>query len=433
MKKQSIWYEHVSLPEFPKLEKNLSTDIVVIGGGLAGILTSYYLTKEGFHVILLEKDRIGRGKTGNSTGVISLEHDVLYQDLVKEEGFSAAKSYLKENLSAIKAYQELARQYDFDLEERPLYLYATEKDEIIKKEVKVLNDLGISAKEVDKIELPFPVKKAAYIPGQFQMNPLKLIAALAPKLEIYEHSMVTRWKGHQVFVGPYRVSAKKIIVATHFPFINRVGLYFAKMYQKRSFVVALNTHRNLKGSYLNIEEKNFYFRDYKGYLIIGGNDRKTGTCGPTFQNLIDYGKKHEPNAKLEYLWANQDCVTLDQIPYIGIYSRLFPDVFVITGMNLWGMTQSMIAAHLMKDILLGKKKSKESIYSPHRGMISLQLFKNLGNFIRHLFTFHSKRCSHMGCALRWNETEKSWDCPCHGSRFSIEKEVIDNPAMRKIK
>ncbi len=433
MKKgKSLWVDTTTLPSFPTLEENLKTDVVIIGGGLCGILCAYYLQQVGKKVIVLEKNKIGMGITKNTTAVITAQHDVLYAKRIKKDGFAKAKQYLEANLLAVEEYRKLSKRFNFDFEEKDSYLYSTKDITPLEEEVKALQALGVDAKLVDEIPLPFMIKKALKFPRQAQMNALKLINQLAKELSIYEHTNVINIKQNKVYTDKHFIETSHIIVTTHYPFLKRWGMYPVKLFQRRSYVVAIKNSNNIKGTYTNLEKAGFYFRNYQDYLLIGGNDEKTGVYQKQYENLVAFCQKYYPNNPIAYMWANQDCVTLDDTPYIGLYSHFNKHIYVATGFNLWGMTQSMISAMLLKDFITKQKNKYQSLYRPHRPIINKKLFLHMKSFFKNVVKPLKPRCTHLGCSLVWNEVEETWDCPCHGSRFTKEGKVIDNPATKNL-
>lgn len=200
------------------------------------------------------------------------------------------------------------------------------------------------------------------------------------------------------------------------------------MYQHRSYVIALENAPNVKGMYVDEAQKGMSFRNYENLLLIGGGDHRTGKKGGAFGELEDFAKRYYPKSQIKYRWATQDCMTLDSIPYIGRYSANTTDLYVSTGFNKWGMTSAMVSAMLLCDIVQGKENQYEQVFSPSRTILRPQLAANAFEAVVNLLTPTLKRCPHMGCALKWNKIEHSWDCPCHGSRFSEDGKLIDNPA-----
>ena len=288
--------------------------------------------------------------------------------------------------------------------------------------------IGYNAEFTNNIPLPIRIDGAVVFKNQAQFNPLKFISAISENLNIYENTKINEIRGSIALCDNGRIEAEKIIVATHFPFINKHGSYFLKMYQHRSYVIALKNADNIDGMYVDENDTGFSFRNYKDYLLIGGGSHRTGKDGGNWKVLEDFAKKHYPKATIEYRFATQDCMTLDSVPYIGQYSKNTPDFFVATGFNKWGMTTSMVAAKILSDLVTGNENKYASLFNPSRSILHPQLFANTFHSVCNLITPTSPRCPHMGCALKWNKTEHSWDCPCHGSRFSDSGELLDNPA-----
>ena len=201
-----------------------------------------------------------------------------------------------------------------------------------------------------------------------------------------------------------------------------------KLYQHRSYCLALENVPPLRGMYVDESETGLSFRMNGDLLILGGGSHRTGKQGGNWAELEAFAAKHYPNARIRCRWATQDCMTLDGIPYIGPYSRRTPDLYVATGFNKWGMTSSMVAANILTDLVCGRDNPYEKVFSPSRSILHPQLAVNGFEAVANLLSFSKKRCPHMGCALKWNPQEHSWDCPCHGSRFEEDGKRIDNPA-----
>ena len=244
--------------------------------------------------------------------------------------------------------------------------------------------------------------------------------------------MVRELKGTTAITDRGRIKADKIIVCTHFPFINKHGSYFMKLYQDRSYVIALENAPKPDGMYVDENDKGVSLRDCGDLLLLGGGGHRTGRRGGAWRELEDFAARNYPDAKVKYRWAAQDCMSLDSVPYIGRYSARTPDIYVATGFNKWGMTSSMVSAMLLTDMLKGRENPYAPVFSPSRTMLHPQLAANALEAAVNLLTPTAKRCPHMGCALKWNSEEHTWDCPCHGSRFTESGRLIDNPATGDI-
>lgn len=428
-----LWQDTVELPHFPRLTQDAQTDVLILGGGLAGVLCAWRLHRAGIPCLLCEGETVGCGTTGGTTAVVSAQHDTLYADLIKQKGEAAARGYLEANLEAVEEYAALAREYDFDFERAPSYMYARQDGAWMDRELAALERLGYHARKVEKVPLPFSTAGAVCFPNQGQMHPLKLLRALLPGLNIAEHTRIDRVEGTTAFFGEHKIQAKKILVATHFPIVNTHGFYFAKLYQRRSYVIALEHPGVLAGTYVGRGAEDFYFRRYGKLLLVGGGEHRTGQRGGSFQVLRRFAKEYVPEAPERYAWATQDCMSLDGVPYIGPYSPELPNVFVASGFNEWGMTTSMVASRLLCDLVQGKENPLSQVFSPSRSVLHPQLFRNLGATALHLLKPTPKRCPHLGCALQWNPVEHTWDCPCHGSRFDEGGKLLNNPATGDLK
>ena len=170
------------------------------------------------------------------------------------------------------------------------------------------------------------------------------------------------------------------------------------------------------------------FRNQKDYLLIGGGGHRTGKRGGSWQELRSFGAKYYSGCTEDFSWAAQDCIPIDDVPYIGRYSKHIGDCFVATGFQKWGVSTSMAAAMILRDLVMEKQNEYAQLFSPSRNMLKPRLFMNLWESASNLLSFSKKRCPHLGCALKWNGAEHSWDCPCHGSRFDAQGHVLDNPA-----
>ena len=205
-----------------------------------------------------------------------------------------------------------------------------------------------------------------------------------------------------------------------------------KLYQHRSYVSAFKDAGNIDGMYVDEDDNGMSFRSYNGLLLMGGGGHRTGKKGGTWDEINSFAKKYYPNATLQYEWATQDCMSLDRVPYIGQYSKNTPDMYVATGFNKWGMSSSMVAAMIILDMIRGRENAVSEVFSPSRSILKPQLAINGFEATINLLTPTTRRCPHLGCALKWNKAEHTWDCPCHGSRFQENGELIDNPSTGSI-
>lgn len=429
----SVWSETADLPGFEPLNNEINTDVLIIGGGMAGMLCAYMLGQSGVDCVLTEADTICSGITKNTTAKITSQHGFIYDKLIHEFDLERARMYLEANEAALEKYRNLCQNINCDFEAKDAFVYSLDDQKKAESELAALDRIGFHAEFCKELPPPFSVAGAVKFKNQAQFHPLKFISAIAQGLNIYEHTVVRELLDHTAVTDHGKITAEKIIVTTHFPFINKHGSYFLKMYQHRSYVIALENAPDVGGMYVDEAEKGMSFRNYDHMLLIGGGDHRTGKQGGNWQELADFAKRHYPGANEKYRWATQDCMTLDGVPYIGHYSKNTPDFYVATGFNKWGMTSSMVSAMILTDMVMGKENPYTPVFSPSRTILRPQLAANTFAAVANLLTVSKKRCPHMGCALKWNPQEHSWDCPCHGSRFTEAGKLIDNPATGDLK
>lgn len=430
--KNSLWADW-KMPEFPPLDRDIETDVLIVGGGLAGILCAARLRQEGADYALIEADRICRGVTRNTTAKITSQHGLIYQKLLREFGPEAARTYWEANENALAEYRRLSQEIDCDFNEKDAYVYALDSMEDLERELAALRQAGIPGEFVRDLDLPFQTAGAIRFRNQAQFHPLKFAAAISKDLRIYERTAAKEFAGNTGLTDRWRIKAKKIIIATHFPILNKHGSYFLKLYQHRSYVLALEGAGNVDGMYLDASGNGLSLRNYGNLLLLGGGSHRTGKPGGGWAELEQFACLHFPGAKEKYRWATQDCMTLDGVPYIGQYSKNTPDLYVATGFNKWGMTSSMVAAQILADLVQGGENPYAWVFSPSRSILHPQLFANGAETVVNLLTPTRPRCPHLGCALKWNPQEHSWDCPCHGSRFEKGGKLLDNPATGDLK
>ncbi len=428
----SVWKNVSKLPEFDRLERDVNTDVLIIGGGLAGLLCAYRLKQEGIDCLLAERRRICGGVTGNTTAKITSQHGLIYDKLIREFNVEKAALYLRANEEALQNYRGLCSKIDCDFETKDNYVYSLDDSAALDREIAALGRIGCQAQRVNSVPLPFHVAGAVKFENQAQFNPLAFAADIAKGLKIYENTDVRQVKDGVALTGQARISARSIIVAAHFPFINKHGAYFIKMYQHRSYVIALEQVPQIDGMYVDDALTGLSFRNYKDMLLIGGGDHRTGKPGGGWEELRSFAAENYPGASERYHWAAQDCMTLDGAAYIGRYSPNTENLYVATGFNKWGMTTSMAAAMLLSDMIQGKSNPYQDVFSPSRSVLRPQLAANAVHALAGLLAPSAKRCPHMGCALKWNPIERTWDCPCHGSRFGEDGRLIDDPATADI-
>lgn len=415
--------------------RELHTDVLVIGGGLCGILTAYRLRQNGVACMVAEAEYPGFGTTGRTTAKVTAQHGAKFQKLIDTVGLDAAGQYLRINQAAVEEYAALCRDIDCDFEEKDAYLFALQEQEYqaLETEQRALERLRFRSDFVQDVGLPFFKAAGIRFEKQAQLHPLKLLHALCRELEILPFTRVRDIKDGAAISENTIIHAKLFVVATHFPFIDRHGFYFLKMYQQRSYVIAAKSEYPLDGMYLAARPNGISLRRYGDYLLVGGGGHRTGKKGEGWRAPEIFLKRLPIPAKPCYYWAAQDCMTLDTMPYIGPYAKSTPDILVATGFEKWGMTGSMAASMLLCDRVMGKDNEYSETFSPSRRILHPGLAVNAGEAVLHLLAPVGHRCTHMGCALHWNRQEHSWDCPCHGSRYTPTGNILDGPTTKKRK
>lgn len=438
----SIWTMTTDIKEREPLKKNLSVNTVVIGAGIAGVLTAYFLNQMGIEAVVLEGAHLFSGQTKNTTAKITLQHGMIYHKLIDKVGEQQAKLYVEANRSAIGQYRKIIEEQNIDCQFRncSAYLYTMKDEEALHKEKEAAKSLGICAEYTDKTELPFQVKGALCYYDQAVFHPLLFLQKMAEGLTVYENTRVLSVEEHEVIMKDYRIKAKNIVFATHYPFINVPGFYFLRMHQERSYVLALQNTKQMDHIYYGIDEEGLSFRKSGDILLLGGGSHRTGENkgGGKYRDLRLAAEKMFPMSREVARWSAQDCMPVDDIPYIGRYSAEYPYWYVATGFRKWGMSSSMVAAMVIRDLIAEGKSRFEEVFTPQRlnlqasaGKLAEEGIESAKGLGKGLFTA-TPRCPHMGCALEWNPDELSWDCPCHGSRFDSNGKLIDNPAQEDL-
>ena len=475
---KSLWSESCNFRKREALNKDIKTDILVIGAGIAGILTAYMLKQKGREVVVIDAAEIASGNTKNTTAKITSQHDLIYSKLITEFGEEKARQYAKANELAIKKYKEIIedKRIECNFEEKSAYVYSLNEVEVLKEEKEAAKKLGIDAEFVQEANLPFKINGAVKFNNQAQFNPLKFLKDISNELVIYKNTRALEIKENLVVTSGGNITAENIVVATHYPIMNAPGYYFMKMHQERSYVLALENKSEIDGMYIDLNKEGYSFRTYNNLLLLGGISHRTGENeeGGSYDELRKVAKRLYPKAKEKYHWSAQDCMTIDGIPYIGRYSSETPNIYVATGFNKWGMTSSMVSAMIISDMILEKENDFSEIFSPRRFDLSLSinniandLIETAKNFIaqkvyipsseiEHIKNGHggiieyngekvgvyknkegkeffvSTKCTHLGCQLSWNADELTWDCPCHGSRFDYKGRLIGSPATKDL-
>ncbi|ADK16402.1 MULTISPECIES: FAD-dependent oxidoreductase [Clostridium] len=491
---ESYWIDSTSKTNYPSLKEDIQVDIAIIGGGIAGITCAFLLKKEGFKVAVLEADNIANGTSGHTTAKITSQHHLIYDKLINEFGMEKARQYAEANEISIRFIENLVKEYNIDCDYKhvPAYMYTQDKNYVksLEKEVKAAQSLGLKAEYLDNIPLPLPIEGAVYFKDQAEFHPKKYLLSLADKIPgngsyIFEKTTIIDVESEAPCIllsrNGKKVTSSKLIIASHFPCYDNLGLYFTRLKPDRSYVLALKIKEKFpEGTFINAESPGRSLRSQtdngKEIVLIGGEGHKTAHGENTinhYNNLKCFSENIFSVEKILYQWSTQDYITLDGVPYIGKLTSSSKNIYVATGFGKWGMTNSTAAAVLLKDLIMNHDNPWEQIYNPSRS-ITLNSTKNF--FVENfdvakqllegklsyasselkfkkgegkVFTFNGNKygaykdedgithivditCTHIGCELVWNDAEKTWDCPCHGSRFSYEGDVVEGPAHRRL-
>ena len=489
---RSLWFETEKTAKFKSLDNNIETDVCIIGAGIFGLTSAYYLSKKGLNTVIIDRNEIAHGVTGHTTAKITSQHGLIYKYLIDSFGLEMAKQYLEANEEAIKNIETIIKneQIDCDFEKQNSYVYTTNENEIvdIKNEITALHSLGFESEFTTQTSLSFEIKGAIKFSNQAQFNPIKYSNGLSQKIienngKIYTnttiYSIEKDTECYLINTEKNTIKAKYVILATHYPFIDRAGYYFLKMYQSTSYTIAVDTHeKNLDEMYINPKPPIYSYRtakfNDKNLLLVTGSDYKTGTkqdLKASYKNLENEVKKYYPKSEILFRWNTEDCISLDKIPYIGEFSKLMPNIYVGTGFNKWGMTSSNVASKIITDMILGKQNKYEDVFKSTRlepmknheelkNMLSetaksfvikkLEVPKqeniNLETDSSTIIEINGEKigiykdtngkifpvkviCSHLGCLLSWNNLDKTWDCPCHGSRYDYMGNLLYGPGV----
>lgn len=490
-----FWRE-ISFTPYQNLSDDISFDVCIIGGGITGITAGYLLVKEGLKVAILDAGSILNGTTGHTTAKITAQHGLIYDELINHFGVEKAKQYYlaaEQSRQFIKKTIESKKiDCDFQMEDAYVYAITDQSAQKIHNEMEAYQKLDIQGQIADTI--PFATKTSGVIimNNQSQFHPLKYLKELVKDFiqdggviyenttaidveEGTENTVLTR-EGH-------KLTCKYVIAASHFPFCDKKGFYFTRMYAERSYVIAIKAKMDYPGGmYISADQPSRSLRyttmNDEKLILVGGENHKTGQGIDMIKHyhaLEEYAEEIIGIEKYHYRWSAQDLITLDKVPYIGPITPKHSNIFVATGYRKWGMTNGTTAALILKDLIIKKENTYSEIFSPSRfevdpsikKFISInadvagELLKGKLEFVPKdptdladdegsVVMFNGKRagaykepngrvhivdttCTHLGCECEWNSGERTWDCPCHGSRFSYTGEVVEGPAKKPLK
>ncbi len=469
MKKISIWKDTVKNIHYEKLKSNITTDVLIIGGGITGVSTMYHLKDSDLKVTLVEQNKIGMGVTANSTGKLNYLQDNLLDKIQKNLGEEMASEYLKSQKDAISLAVQIIQKnkIECDLEKTKAYVYTNQEKEIAKiknlKKFLEKNGIYVFEEECPLVESKFMIG----VEDTYLFHPVKFVQGLLPKSNcenVYENTSIKKIEksdnGYVCFTDDYQIKAKWVVMASHYPYFSFPFLFPIKGSLEKSYLSA--SKKNMDNiSLISYDTPFISIRNFRDYLIYLSNSHNI-SCNVDDQVHFDelLKKLNDLNLKPEYLWSNIDIMTNDGLPYIGeIQNRLI----LATGYNTWGMTNGILAGKIVSDLIIGSDNEYLSLFNPKRKNLAMMsgevidgyysargyvqgALKKSNNIVykyldgMKIAVYKDKKgehlvlpkCPHMGCNLIFNEVEKTWDCPCHASRFDVDGKCISGPANKDI-
>ena len=469
MKNSSFWKNTEEIKRTNrKFENNMKCDILIIGGGITGLTTAFYLDNSNKSVILIDSKKIGNGITSSSTGKLTIMQGNIYSKISNVLNYKTAYQYYKSQKCSLKLIDDFIRKYncDCDYEKSDSYLFVDNISNIVEleKEEEFYKKAKIKYKKVDKLPNEYPINVGLEIANMHVINPLKFINEIKRNIKnvkIYEN--ICALEINKSF-GIYKVRtlkgnifAKKIVVATHYPFFIKPGFIPFKTHIEKSYMLASKVDNYYSFNAINIDNNTTSMRYYKDYLIMANNSHIPSNNDNYVRKFNKSNSKSK--GKIEYNWSNHDVMTNDYMPYIGEVEN---NIYISTGYNKWGLTNGFLAGKIISDLILSKKNQYANLFSLNRKgsviksinalnsnlntsnvYVKMKLFKRHDLKIKNeknISTYKDgkkeykvyNKCPHMGCKLIFNEIEKTWDCPCHGSRFDIRGKSICGPSTYSI-
>ena len=486
MKNNSIWQEEIKKDNYYELKENREVDVLIIGGGITGISTAYHLSKSNLNICVVEKNNIASGITSKTTGKLTYLQGLIYSNIANFYSKEVAKKYYDSQKEAIKLVEDIIEENNIDCNftKQKSYLFASFKEEIekIKKEKTLLEEFGVKVNEIKTLPIDIHSYYGISVTDTAYFHPVKYVNELAKicslrKVKIFENTNICELKkidnGYICYTtNNKKIIAKKVICACNYPFFLFPYFFPIKGHIERSYISASKVDENKDVSGINTLNNATSFRFYKNnknkYLIYLKGSHNLAfkyNIKDNFKPLINDLQRMNLNS--DYLWCNEDIITNDYLPYIGEIDSF---LYIATGYNTWGMTNGSIAGKILSDILLNKENKYIELFNPKRVMpfanivnITYDLFSSIKPFLENrinknknfyqekvLFTKKDGKniaiyidergnkhivyntCPHMKCSLIFNEIEKTWDCPCHSSRFDIDGKAIKGPSAYNI-
>lgn len=471
MKNKSIWLHDLNYQPNASLTENIDVDVLIIGGGITGLSVAYELINSNLKVCLVERNSIGHSTTGKSTGKLTFLQELIYSDLNKMYDFETSRKYNESQQFAIKHAKDIIYENKIDcfLEKVSSYVFTNIEKEIdkIKEEYDILKKMGIDVNATNKLPDKSDILLGISVNNTYVFHPLKYLIKLkdiitSNGIKIYENTNVLKIDKKDDFLvstDTYQIKAKKIVLALHYPYFLFPYLMPLKVHLEKSYIAAYKVNDNKMFSAITSKKPTTSIRYTtleKTYKIC-----LNGSHNLSFDN--NYSKKFnklkkEFGDKPDYIWSNRDIITSDKLPLIG---ELDKNLYIGTGYNTWGITNGILAGVIIKDKILNKNNPYSELFNPKRSLknkiinypinicssaisfMTSKINKNksfykssvyfengLGIYITKDGKKHIvyNKCPHLGCSLIFNEVEKTWDCPCHGSRFNIDGKVIDGPS-----
>ncbi|WP_112269702.1 FAD-dependent oxidoreductase [Lentzea terrae] len=479
---QSLWLSALEAPRPPLTGKH-TFDVAVVGGGITGLTTALLLKRRGLTVVVLEADRVASGVSGNNTAKVTALQSTVYSQIRRAHGISAATDYATASQAAVQQVADLVELEGIscDLRRAPAVTYAYTESEVpaVDHELITARQAGLPVRATTDVDLPFEVHAAVRLDDQLALHPVKYLRGLADAVDgdgslVCEHSRVLDVSGTRLSTADGQVDANQIVIATHYPTLDR-GLYFARMELTRAYCIAARVSSPPQSLAISTGSPSWSIAAHEDKLIVAGAGHPTGRPAvEPFRRLEDFARRHWQVEEVTHRWSAQDPTTYDHLPMIGSYTPGSTTIFTATGYMKWGLTSGTFAGSLLADLVTGKPNDLAERFSPHRftlkslpdlvkknAEVAAQLVgdrivpadatssENLppdhAHVIRdglgktgvyrdpegHLHAV-SMRCTHLGCLVRFNAAERSWDCPCHGSRFDVDGEVLEGPATKPL-
>lgn len=476
--------------DLKSVTRDLNSPVLIIGGGIAGLMCAYNCMKSNIKFILVDGKKLAQGVSASTTAQVSVGHDKIYDDIIKKHDEKKAVEYLKYQIRGLEEINKIIKEekINCDYKEESTIACATEEKNrhLLATQYQLLSKHYKDIKWLSKPNDPFKYKVGIEYTKQFIFNPMKYMMSIIDiliknKVPIYENSLVTKINkkdnNYEVIINDkYKINTSKIIMACHYPFLNPDNLYFAKIYQSKSYAIAFKTKLKIPANYITLDPPYYYIRTYdKDTLIIGGSDHYTGdstNIEESYQTLVDKIYDLDKNAKIVNKWFTQDCIPIDSLPFVGRYSNKNPNIILVSGFQKWGFTNSHVAALNVVNLLLNNKE--EELCTPSRNTLNKDLkstFRMIGHSINGLlisklnipkyelknikinsgkvlrlnnknilvyrenedkYIFLKNKCTHMGCSLIWNDSDKVWESKCHGSIFDKYGQIIYGPAIKNL-